>query len=232
MEAEVRAGWVALLVLIDYVSAEARREAKAILEAEYIKYYLVANPAVVNEPAAQLEAPASGAVHLGRGVIAFDTDSSTSDDDSSQAVQAAQAKESFRSAWKHWKKVMSAIDSKAEFPAFDWASYGANQAGRSAQEQLLELLELDMGGLFLKLLQNTELGYLPRMALTVLSNNLASSYVERMNSAGKLILHNGCTLLNDEMLNMLVILCTNRKFMEFMRENYPMLAREKFEASL
>lgn len=119
MEAEVRAGWVALLVLIDYVSAEARREAKAILEAEYIKYYLVANPAVVNEPAAQLETPASGAVHLGRGVIAFDTDSSTSDDDSSQAVQAAQAKKSLHSAWKHWKKVMSAIGWKAEFPAFN-----------------------------------------------------------------------------------------------------------------
>lgn len=120
----------------------------------------------------------------------------------------------------------------SSLPLINWASYGANQAGRSAQEQLLELLELDMGGLFLKLLQNTKLGYLPRMALIVLSNNLASSYVERMNSAGKLILHNGCTLLNDEMLNMLVILCTNRKFMEFMRENYPMLAREKIEASL
>ena len=207
--------------------AEARKEAKAILEEEYSKYYLVAKPTIAEEPMEQLEVQANDAVCLGQDVDMSDASSSAE-----ESSQTAQAKESFRGAWKHWNKVMKAIDWGSEFPAFDWAAYKANEAGGSAQEQLLKLLELDMSDLFLKLLKNTKFGYLPRMALTVLGNTLASSYVERMNSAGKLILHKGRTLLNDEMLNMLVVLRMNRKFMEFMRENYPTLAIEKFEAAL
>jgi hypothetical protein len=45
-----------------------------------------------------------------------------------------------------------------------------------------------------------------------------ASYVERMNSAAKLIMGSGRTLLSEEELGMLVVLRMNREFMAFMKQ--------------
>ena len=44
------------------------------------------------------------------------------------------------------------------------------------------------------------------------------------------ILTNGNTVLSDKKLEKLVILRMNRKFMEFMRENYPEVGRNKLNS--
>ena len=142
------------------------------------------------------------------------------------------ARKKFQTEFKHWKNAVSGIDWQVEFPDFDWGNYNSKAKGLSAPEQLLMLLELNMAQLFVKFLGNSKLGLLPHMALTVLGNNLASSHVERMNSAAQLILHKGRTLLNDKLLNMLVVLRMNRKFMQYMRDNYPNLAIERFNMNL
>ena len=48
----------------------------------------------------------------------------------------------------------------------------------------------------------------------------AESYVERVNSMGKLVLTDGNTLLSDDEIQMLVTLRMNKAFMEFMRAHY------------
>ena len=57
----------------------------------------------------------------------------------------------------------------------------------------------------------------------------AESFCERALSCANLVVTDGNTLLGDEEVEMLVILRMNRKFMEFMRTNYPDLARSLAE---
>lgn len=204
-----------------------RAEAKLILEEEYIKHYLTANPPATREPNDEAT-PALAVESVFGGVMSEDSDSSEAGDDVATAV----AKKQFHSEMKHWKKAVASIDWASTFPHIDWVAYKANTAGLSGPEQLIQVMDLDLSSLFLKFLKNPKLPHLPKMVLTVLGNNLASSYVERMNSAGKLILHKGRILLSDHMLNMLVVIRMNRKFMEFMRENYPNLAAIKHKMSL
>ena len=54
----------------------------------------------------------------------------------------------------------------------------------------------------------------------------AESFCERVLSCANLVLTEGNTLLDDEEIEMLVILRMNRDFMEFMRTNYPDVARK------
>lgn len=62
------------------------------------------------------------------------------------------------------------------------------------------------------------------MAMTVLGNNLAASFCERVNSSANLILTHGRTLLEDAHLEKLCMLRVNRNYIGFMKENYPNLA--------
>ena len=61
--------------------------------------------------------------------------------------------------------------------------------------------------------QNTqhELGFFPLLAKRDLADNLSSSFVERVNSAAKLIMGNGRTLLHEDELGKLVVLRINRE---------------------
>jgi hypothetical protein len=61
------------------------------------------------------------------------------------------------------------------------------------------------------------------------SSLLASSYAERVNSAAKLILTKGNTLLAEEEINMCTVLRMNRSFMEFMRKYHPDAAKQRFK---
>ena len=77
-------------------------------------------------------------------------------------------------------------------------------------------------GVVLKWLQQEknkqfDLGYFPLLALCHLGGNLSSSFVERVNSAIKLIMGNGRTLLNPTELGQLAVLRINRAFMEHMK---------------
>ena len=49
---------------------------------------------------------------------------------------------------------------------------------------------------------------------------LASSFCERINSAGNLVMTDGNTMLGDEELNMMATLRMNRDFMKFMRNKF------------
>jgi len=94
-------------------------------------------------------------------------------------------------------------------------------------EAVLSLIALDTGLLYLRLLQNSEelgLGYIPQLALTVLGNNMAQSFCERMISAANLIMHLGATCIGEQYLGRLCVLRMNREYMEFMKLYYPNLA--------
>jgi hypothetical protein len=190
-------------------TAAMRKEARETLEEEYVNYYLNAHPPKVSSTPAgdagaepEPEAPASVAALTFDYALSSD-DIDSSDDESNAEFAKLAARKAFNSGMKHWKKAVHEIDWATEFPGYDWAAHEQAAAGLSAPEQLVMLLELDMAPLFIKFLNNIKLGYLPHIALTVLGNNLASSHVERMNSAVQLILHKSRTLLNDELLNML-----------------------------
>ena len=64
------------------------------------------------------------------------------------------------------------------------------------------------------------------------SSLLASSYAERVNSAAKLILTKGNTLLAEEEINMCTVLRMNRSFMEFMRKYHPDAAKQRFKMTV
>ena len=63
-------------------------------------------------------------------------------------------------------------------------------------------------------------GHLPAMAKVTCGNKPASSFCERVNSAAKLIMTDGRTLLPQEELEMCTVLRINRKFMIHMKEHY------------
>ena len=94
-----------------------------------------------------------------------------------------------------------------------------------------------MYGVVLKWMQEEknkqfELGYFPSLALCHLADNLSSSFVERVNSALKLIMGNGRTLLNPAELSKLAVLRINRAFMEHMKARRKRLADEKEAAAI
>ena len=78
-------------------------------------------------------------------------------------------------------------------------------------------------------------GYLPYMATgskASVGAFLASSYAERVNSAGNLILTKGNTLLADDEIDMCVVLRMNRNFMAYMRKHFGHISRQQFRATV
>ena len=66
--------------------------------------------------------------------------------------------------------------------------------------------------------KQNDLGFFPQLAVCFLGDNLSSSFVERVNSALKLIMGNGRTSLHPTELAQLAILRINRAFMIYMKE--------------
>ena len=106
---------------------------------------------------------------------------------------------------------------------------------------VMKLMNCDVGPLYLKLNGMTEVkksvdpdgervekvrsvfGLLPLMASCSdgqIGALNAESYAERVISGASLVMTNGSTLLDDEVLEMLVVLRMNRSFITFMREHY------------
>ena len=61
---------------------------------------------------------------------------------------------------------------------------------------------------------------------------LASSYCERVNSAGKFIFNDSNSMLSPEEMNMLATLRMNKEFMEYMRENYSHIGKQQFNMTM
>ena len=98
-------------------------------------------------------------------------------------------------------------------------------------------MDLPIGRLYMKIIASDEgkklYGYIPLMASSSpyeIGALNAESYCERVLSSASHILTKGNTVLSDKKLEKLVILRMNRKFMEFMRANYPEVGRNKLNS--
>ena len=128
----------------------------------------------------------------------------------------------FQKIWPTWKKLGKTIDygvlSNRPLP-------GDGKKWREL-DAVGHLMDLDIIALFEGLAESGQYGYLPMMALALLGNNLASSFCERIHSAGKLVMTDGRTLLSKNHLEMLVALRINKKFMYHMKKNHRKLGKE------
>jgi hypothetical protein len=102
-----------------------------------------------------------------------------------------------------------------------------------------DLMDADLGRVLSILKQQdpdaSNYGFLPYMDIHSrgsVGSLLASSYAERVNSAAKLILTKGNTLLAEEDINMCTVLRMNRSFMEFMRKYHPDAAKQRFKMTV
>ena len=108
-----------------------------------------------------------------------------------------------------------------------WSEYERLDTGVKFSDtpDIMSLMYFPIAQFMFALMQINELtreyGWIPELALTLLGQLMASSFVERVNSGGKLILHEGNLNLKDETVDMLVVLRMNRAFMEQMRELIP-----------
>ena len=97
------------------------------------------------------------------------------------------------------------------------------------------LMPLDIGPLYSKITDTDKerrvYGLIPLMASSSFGQIgalNAESFCERVLRCAGHVLTEGNTLLGPEELEMLVILCMNRKFMKFMREHYNHLTTDSF----
>ena len=108
---------------------------------------------------------------------------------------------------------------------FDW---GNTFPGEERTRFPWHWWDVDVGGKVLKPMaekdhDKKDFGFLPQMALASrgsIGALHASSFCERVNSCGNLVLTEGNTLLPQEEVNMLVTLRMNKNFLKFMRENH------------
>ena len=112
---------------------------------------------------------------------------------------------------------------------------GASEAGAATTPSTSWTLTWDVSSIYPQGPGHLEDGFLPYMATQsrgFVSSLLASSYAERVNSAAKLILTKGNTLLAEEEINMCTVLRMNRRFMEFMRKYHPEAANQRFKMTV
>jgi len=108
-----------------------------------------------------------------------------------------------------------AFCSRLVFVRFCSHSFGANKR------------TIDLGVVLRKFIEEEnsieKYGYLPQMAIHSYFGTgslQASSFSERVNSAANLVLTEGNSLLSDDEINMCSVLCINKLFKQFCRQNY------------
>ena len=102
---------------------------------------------------------------------------------------------------------------------------------------LMELLHIDMGPLYLKIKAeaNPVYGYIPLMASSSygqIGALNAESFCERMFSCAGGVMDSSSTLLGPEYLEWLTVLRMNKDFMDFMRFHYPDDAGQDFKMTV
>ena len=214
----------------EVLSGDDKDFAKIMLENEYLIYCGKFLPPTGSErtktakPRNMLKTPPKG---IGKSSDAW-SDVDTSSD--SEEEQDDRLKREFKETFKKWRKLdidwhrwcptLKEIQERRLGTADDGDDCGPMDA-------LMSYIDLDLGPLYLDLIHTAEarkIGRLPQMAMTVLGNNLAASFCERVNSGANLILTHGRTLLEDDHLKKLCMLRVNRNYIGFMKENYPNLA--------
>ena len=100
-----------------------------------------------------------------------------------------------------------------------------------------DMLPLDVGPFYMTLLEKSDSGKHPLFGFILSSQyNIgalnAESFCEQIISAGNLVMTDGNTLLNDDELEMLVLLCINCDFMTFMREKYAHVSKQNFKQTI
>ena len=130
-----------------------------------------------------------------------------------------QLQSEFQELWPRWKKQSKRLNYSELFPKLKIP------AGTKLRdlEPINHLLPMNIGSLLETMDDENCFGFLPKMGLARLGNNLASSFVERMNSAAKLCMTEGRTLLSEHHLEMIVLLRINKEFMYFMKKKFPKL---------
>jgi hypothetical protein len=124
----------------------------------------------------------------------------------------------FKRVFKRYRHAVQSIN---------WLELYPDQELPECPDILKDLREVDLGVIFKKLVaedpDRSKYGWLPIMAThsrASVGSLLASSYVERINSAANLIVTKGNTVLSDEDIDMCTTLRMNKNFMKFMRDNY------------
>ena len=210
----------------EVLSAEDRMDGQVLLEAEYGIYaekFEVKRPTKEDKQTkTPIKTPPKGMMKHTECWSDLDSESDSDEDELDERLKLE-----FKESWRAWRKLH--IDWHHRYPNLKQVqATRAQQEGASdAMNDLLAYIDLDLAPLYLDLLHQADeklLGRFPLMALTVLGNNMAASFCERVNSAANLIMHHGRTLLKDEHLRKLCILRMNRDFIDFMKESYPKLA--------
>jgi hypothetical protein len=151
----------------------------------------------------------------------------------SPAVDAAIAAGiEFDKVFKRYRKRCGTIDWKTEFQGLDLPAPPVVLVPT-------DLLEVNVASLITKIMKEDPdralYGYLPYMAThsrASLGTVLASSFAERINSGGSIIVTKGNTLLADEEIDICTTLRMNRGFMTFMRTHYCDISRQQFKMSV
>ena len=127
-----------------------------------------------------------------------------------------EAKERAKKALRAWRLL-----------TIDWRAYSTETTFKSPEDiDLMELLHIDVGPLYLKIKAeaNPAYGYIPLMASSSygqIGALNAESFCERMFSCAGGVMDSGNTLLGPEYLEWLTVLRMNKDFMDFMRFHYP-----------
>ena len=93
----------------------------------------------------------------------------------------------------------------------------------------IKLMNLDMHGLYVKLMKDPRYGFIPKLAMCILGRNLSESFVERLFSAASLILSHRSSLMDRGMVEKLTLLRMNMQFMKKVKASYPKLLVEMVE---
>ena len=131
-------------------------------------------------------------------------------------------------ALKLWRKLE--IDWRTEFPDVSFPPYP------EPLDTVNDLMDLQMGKLYQKIMSSDPggklYGKIPLMASSSpfqIGALNAESYCERVLRCAGHVLTEGNTLLSDVKLEKLVILRMNKKYMQFMRNNYKHLIKDKLQ---
>lgn len=132
--------------------------------------------------------------------------------------------EEFKEIWPAWQKLGKTIDYGALVGDADHLP----ARGKKWREldAVKDLLNINIIPLLINLAESSQYGFLPKLALSVIGKNQSSSFCERINSAGKLVMTDGRTLLGKKHLEMCVVLRINKKFMKYMKKKYKALGKE------
>ena len=238
-----------------HITVEQRGEAYRVFLEEYVSFYLQASKysqEVVQraiDKRAELATAAAAAVggivaqvvvkdeaeqsmftsgNLFQGTMWSDDEDDETAGEVQEVAKEVVALQEAKLVFKNWKKLN--VDWLETYPELK-----KKNKTNSELDLVEDLMDLDMGALYTHLEKVDTgrhlYGWIPKMACNStgqLGALSAESYCERVLSCANNVVVAGNTLLSDEEVEMLVILRMNKEFMEFMREHYGEMIKQKF----